>query len=99
MTMQEITKSQFIDKFDSVRPDNLSYHGLAVLYDWLEEYYEAADKRYKLDVIAICCEYSEYESLEEFNKDYDRDYESIDDIRDDTTLIPIHSESFIIQQF
>jgi len=99
MIMQEITKSQFIDKFNSVRPDNFSYHGLSVLYDWLVEYYEEAEKGYKLDVIAICCEYSEYESLEEFNKDYDRDYESIDDIRDDTTLIPINSESFIIQQF
>jgi hypothetical protein len=99
MIMQEITKSQFIDKFNQIRPDNFSYQGLSVLYDWLVEYYEEADNDYKLDVIAICCEYSEYESLEEFNKDYDRDYESIDDIRDDTTLIPIDSESFIIQQF
>ena len=100
MIIQEITKSQFRDEFNSIRPNNFSYHGLSALYDWTIDISEQADlKPIKLDVIAICCEYSEYESLEEFNKDYDRDYESIDDIRDDTTLIPIDSESFIIQQF
>ena len=100
MIIQEITKSQFRDEFNSIRPDNFSYDGLSALYDWIIDISEQADiKAIKLDVIAICCEYSEYESLEEFNKDYDRDYESIDDIRDDTTLIPINSESFIIQQF
>ena len=99
MIMQEITKSQFRDEFNSIRPNNFSYQGLSVLYDWLVEYYEEAEKGYKLDVIAICCEYSEYESLEEFNKDYGRDYKNIEQIDNLTTLIPIDSESFIIANF
>ena len=98
MIIQEITKSQFRDEFNSFRPDNFSYKGLSALYDWLVECYEESEKGYKLDVIAICCEFSEYESIEEFKKDYEN-IENIEDITDYTTLIPIDSESFIIQQF
>lgn len=53
----------------------------------------------ELDVIAICCEYSEYADLEEFQADYGEDYESLEDICADTTVIPISGDSFIIAQF
>ena len=100
MIIQEITKSQFRDEFNSFRPDNFSYKGLSALYDWIIDISEQADiKAIKLDVIAICCEYSEYESLEEFNKDYGRDYKNIEQIDNVTTLIPIDSERFIIANF
>jgi len=100
MIIQEITKSQFRDEFNSFRPDNFSYKGLSALYDWIIDISEQADiEAIKLDVIAICCEYSEYESLEEFNKDYGRDYKNIEQIDNVTTLIPIDSERFIIANF
>jgi hypothetical protein len=46
------------------------------------------------------CEYSEYENLKEFQNDYGDEYESLDDIENDTTLIKIEDEEgFIIQNF
>jgi len=99
MIMQQLKKSQFRDEFHKVRPDNFSYEGLGALYDWLEEYYSEADQPYDLDVIALCCEFSEYDSLQQFNEDYNREYENIDDITDDTWVIKINSEKFIIQNF
>ena len=100
MIIQEITKSQFRDEFNQIRPNNFSYDGLSALYDWIIDISEQADlKPIKLDVIAICCEYSQYESLEEFNKDYGRDYKNIEQIDSITTLIPIDSERFIIGNF
>ena len=83
-----------------MRPDQFSYDGLKALYEYLEDFYSEADQPYELDVIEICCEYSEYEDLKSFNEEYDRDYENIDDIQEETTVIRIpKSEAFIIQQF
>ena len=64
-----------------------------------KEYYEEADKPYELDVIELCCDFTEYDNLEEFNKYYNREYENIDDIVDDTILIRVDNTKFIIQNF
>ena len=51
-------------------------------------------------MIALCCEYIEYEDLKEFQSDYGNEYESLEDIRDHTQVIEIeNSDGFIIQQF
>ena len=48
--------SQFRDEFRAHnRGDQFSYEGLGLLFEYLEE----IDPQYDLDVIAICCEYSE----------------------------------------
>ena len=95
--IQTVNCSQFRDAFEAIRPRNFSYQGLEALYDYLEE----VDEGMELDVIAICCEFTEYDSLADFQADYTaEDYETIDDIRDDTTVIEIpDTERFIVQQF
>lgn len=51
-----INKSQFRDQFKAMnREANFSYDALGLLYDYLEE----CNPDSELDVIAICCEYSE----------------------------------------
>jgi DNA-binding PucR family transcriptional regulator len=53
---QSINKSQFRDAFHSAgRADQFSYDALGLLFDYLGE----CDPNAELDVIAICCEYSE----------------------------------------
>ena len=100
MIVNYISKSEFRDEFIKMNRENqFSYKGLNALYDYIEEYYEEADKPYELDVIEICCDFTEYDSLEEFNKDYNREYENIDDIVDDTVVIMVDNTSFIIQNF
>lgn len=55
-----INKSQFRDAFARMgRENNFSYHGLGVLFDYFEEYEESTGEEIELDVIGICCEYSE----------------------------------------
>jgi hypothetical protein len=57
---QTITFSQFHDAFrDMGRLDNFSYDGLKVLYDWFEDLDDDCGTETELDVIAICCEFSE----------------------------------------
>ena len=98
---QTITESQFINAFKSwdTYKNQFSYDGLKALFEWFEEYENDTGEEMELDVIAICCDFSEYESLKEYNEDYDKEYEEIEAISDDTMLIKIDDERFIIQQY
>lgn len=52
--------SQFCDAFRSCnRNENFSYDGKRVLFDFLEQWEGETGQPYELDVIALCCEYSE----------------------------------------
>mgnify|MGYP003680280811 FL=1 len=96
-----ITKYSFQDAFHKMgRKDQFSYEGLDALFDYFEMLEEDTDQQIELDVIAICCEYSEYENLKDFQDNYGDEYESLEDIENNTTLIKIEDEEgFIIQQF
>jgi hypothetical protein len=85
--------------FKRCERDNFSYDGLKALFEYLEEYEEGTGEEVELDVIALCCEYAEYDSLSEYNDDYGTKYSEIDAIQNDTTLIKIDDNSFIIQQY
>ena len=73
---QPITFSQFHDAFrDMDRLDNFSYEGLRVLFDWFESLDEDCGTDTELDVIAICCEFSE-STPDEIRANYDIGTES-----------------------
>ena len=105
--IETVTKSTFIDSFrssDTYR-DNFSYMGLDALYDYLEELEEDTGIQIQFDLVAICCDFSEYDSLEELIDDYDS-IETLEDLEMKTTVIPIYeydgkteTGGYIIQQF
>ena len=94
---------EFSRWFEEHRPTNFSRNGLRELFDWLEEYEEDTGEEIEFDPIALCCEYTEYEDLDEFKANYTcEEYQDIEDwegINDYTTTIPIGQKSFIIQNF
>lgn len=94
---QTINFSQFLDAFQSIRPDNFTYRGLQALFDYLEDYEESAGDELELDVIALCCDFSEYTSLEELQQNY-TDIESLEDLQGHTTVIEFDG-GLIIQDF
>jgi hypothetical protein len=83
---------------DMNRGNNFSYAGKKALFEYLEQYEENTGERIDLDVIALCCEYSEYENLAEYNKEHDP-VDKIEDIEELTQVIRIDDEAFIIQKF
>lgn len=91
-----IDRYQFRDAFISSRPDNFSYEGLNALFDYLEEYEESCETEIELDVIAICCDFTEC-SIEEVLKEYNLD--SIEQLRDNTTVIEVDDETVIYQVY
>ena len=74
----DVTLSDFIDAFMSIRPNNFSYEGLEALYDFLIQLEEDCDNEIELDVIAICCDFSEYKTAMECAQEYG--YEEVVDL-------------------
>lgn len=90
----QVTESIFIDAFRSIRPDQYTYEGLKALFAYFDDMGDEQDV--ELDVIAICCEYSEYESIADYNEQYGTTHEHTDDLEQETTVITIDgTERFI----
>ena len=96
---QSVSIYDFERAFKRCERENFSYDGLKALFEYLEEFEDGTGEEVELDVIALCCEYAEYDSLNEYNDDYGTEYDEIDLIQDDTMLIKIDDERFIIQQY
>jgi len=101
----EITKSEFTAAFHNMgRGDNFSHAGLCALYDWLEEFEEDTESEIEFDVIAFCCEFSEYADLSEVWDTYNtdpapEDEETIRDWINEQTIFTEFSGGVIIQNF
>ena len=98
---QTINFYNFSDAFRKAgRADQFTYEGQKAIFDYLEDYEESTGEEVELDVVAICCEYMEYENLEEFHNIYDKkDYPNLDKLRDYTQVIEVGEDSFIIAEF
>lgn len=97
---QTVYKNQFKNAFKVVRPNNFSNEGLDALYEYFEEYENSTGEEIELDVIAICCEYAEYDNLQEFQLDYGHeDYPDVESIMDNACVIQFGEGSFIISSF
>jgi len=97
---QTINVFQFRDAFlkSDTYKNNFSYDGLTALFDYLEEV-ESCTSEMELDVVAICCDFQEMESVEEFNEQYEEQCETMEDVDFYTPIIPIDEERFIIYQY
>ena len=93
-----VTRHTFIDTFRKLRPENFSYEGLNALFDFYEELEDGTGEQIEFDPIAICCEWSEYENLQEIIDNYDC-IESLDDLYDHTQVIETDNGRLIIQDF
>jgi len=102
MLVKTVSFNDFLEEFKNYgREDQFSYEGKKALYDYLNDLSEDIGENIELDIIGLCCDFTEYNSIEEFLNDYSHtigDINDIEDIRDYTTVIQIN-KSFIIQSF
>ena len=86
----------FQDAFREMgRENQFSYDGLATLFYELESYEEMEGEEIELDVIALCCEYIEWENLKEFQDSYGDEYETLEDVEERFTVIDVDGTRFI----
>jgi hypothetical protein len=107
---QTVSQYDFTDAFHKMRPDNFSNAGLIAMFDYFEQMDNDCGTETELDVIAICCEFTEYANLAEFQDDYGAEnYPDYESISDQTCIIQSDyyaasseewgNNSFIIQAF
>jgi len=115
--IESVNFSHFCDawnRFDD-RKNSFSYQGKRALYDYLEQLSEDMDEPIELDIVALDCEYTEYESAIEAWREYEgyqtpkeREEEPVEDIAEDealeylqyhTTVIEVENGGVIIAQF
>jgi hypothetical protein len=114
--IQTVNFSMFCDMFTRMgRQDQFSYEAKQALFDYLESYSDDRGESVDLDIIAICCDYTE-STAEEMNEDYslliekeeDEDDEKFQErlneevgefIEKNSTLIMSKSGNFVYQQF
>ena len=94
-----VTEFDFVNDIMKVRPDNFTREALYALFDYFEQLENDTGEEIEFDPIAICCDFSEYDSLAEVKEAYD-DIETIDDLNAYTTVIEVpKTDRLIIQNF
>ena len=109
MIIETITTSSFVDAFRAAgRQDQFSYSGLRALYDYLEGLSDDLGEPIALDVIALCCDYSEYQSALDCINDCGYSYEpedldpeeygdDIDQVREEMALDWLREHTTVIE--
>ena len=94
-----IDSFEFIKAFeDCGRENQFSREALFALFDYLEQFEQDTEEDMELDVIGLCCDFIEYESLEAFNEDCGTEYATIEDLEDETQVIQFDG-GIIVQNF
>lgn len=83
MIIEEYDESLFISRFedykrvinDKWKGGNFTYKGLRALFLYLDEAHDE-ENPLKLDVISLCCDFSEYKDLEEYLRDYSNQHKT-----------------------
>ena len=56
---ETVTLATFTNAFKKVRPDNFTPEALDLIFEFLTTYEDDTNMEIELDVIAICCDFSE----------------------------------------
>ena len=84
MTLTEHDFINLTNKF-SQHKDNFSYEGKKALFEYLQEYEHDTGEQLEFDYIALCCDYSEYETEQDLLQEYQSS--SLENLRDNTEII------------
>ena len=93
-----INLNDFIQGFKDTDRNYYTYEGYKALFNYFELFEDDCDIQIEFDVIAICCEYTEYENLAEIIETYPNVIENLDDLYNHTQVIEFDN-GIIIQDF
>jgi len=100
-----ITQSNFLWAFkgNSERKNQFSYVALCALFDYYEELEQSNGEEMELDVVAICCDWAEYETALEAAQAYGFDKEDEDKalsyLTNKTTVLPLEGGNVVVLNF
>lgn len=91
--IKTITQNDFVNAFDQRgRGSSWSLRGLEALYDFLEE----VDPNYDLDVVALDCQYIDYDSMGDLQNDYEHLFDEDEEYDDDEIIDILNNYTTVI---
>lgn len=95
---ETLSEDSFINRFLEIRKDNFSVKALRELYHYYDDMSEGIGNDIEFDPIAICCEWTEYDTEQECLDDYSH-CEDIEEIRTSTVVLPVYGDSILVQNY
>ncbi len=99
----------FRDAFQKIRPDNFSYDGLRVLFEYFELIEDDIGEEMELDVIGICCDFAESDwrsiaadysiEIDENENEEEQEAQVLDYLADQGALIGQSETGIVYRQF
>ena len=90
MMKEYVTEGEFIHRFVKIdRENNFTYWGRVALFEYFEQLEEDLGEEIDFDPIAICCDFTQYESLDELNEVYGKDFKDLEEVGDYTQVIEV----------
>ena len=96
-TMTEFTFCDWFQK-SAERKNQFSYDGLKALFAWYEQFEADIGEEIEFDPIAICCEWTEYADLDDYNEQNGTDHDFAT-LCADTQVIDVDEEKIIVMNF
>ena len=84
--IQTVNKSQFIDNLLADDYASWTYEDAEALYDYYEQFSDDMGEDIELDRVALRCEWTRADSIDEVIEEYD-DINSLEDLQDQTQVI------------
>ena len=84
--IQTVNKSQFIDNLLADDYASWTYEDAEALFDYYEQFSDDTGEDVELDRVALRCEWTRADSIDEVIEEYD-DIESLEDLQDRTQVI------------
>ena len=91
--IQQIYESEFINTLANDEYSSFTYNGASALYQYLTDLEEDLGEEIQFDKVAIRCDYSEYDTLDEILNQYDN-INTLDELREHTTVIEFDREKY-----
>lgn len=78
--------------------NNFSLEGSKAVFNYFDQLSDELGENIDFDPIAWCCEFSEYENLNEVKENY-TNIETISDLQDRTTVLELEGGGLVIADF
>lgn len=94
-----LNEYSFVERFKEVRSDNFSSNALVSLFHYYEDISEGIGEHIEFDPVAICCDWTEYETHKEALEAYG--LETIQELYDNTVVLPVieNTEILLVQNY
>jgi len=89
--IETVSEYTFTDTM-ATKEHGFSYEGSKALFNYLEQLEQDTETQIEFDPIALRCEYTEYENLNEIIEDY-QDIKTLEDLQDHTQVILINESN------